>query len=137
MRGAAALRCLSQAVAYLRELLESDLVLGDGWISGEVSGPRTQPSVHTYFVLKDTGAQLHSVLFRAAMQRQRRMVDYLSQGAQVVVHGRMSVYEARGELQVVVDFVQPEGVGLRHAQYERLRLQLEEEGSAEAESSVQ
>jgi exodeoxyribonuclease VII large subunit len=119
---------VSQAVSYLRELLESDIVLGDVWISGEVSGPRTQASGHTYFVLKDAAAQLHSVLFRSAMLRQRRMVDYLTQGSQVIVHGRLTVYEARGDLQVVVDFVQPEGVGLDHAQFERLRLQLEEEG---------
>src|SRR3990172_9385853 len=119
---------VSQALAYLRELLESDLVLGDVWVAGEVSGPRTQPSGHTYFTLKDESAQLRSVLFRSAMLRQRRMADHLAQGAQVIVHGRLTVYEARGELQVVVDFVQPEGVGLRHAQLERLRLQLEEEG---------
>jgi exodeoxyribonuclease VII large subunit len=119
---------VSQALAYLRELIENDLVLGDVWVSGEVSGPRTQPSGHTYFTLKDAGSQLRSVLFRAAMQRQRRMADYLTQGSQVIVHGRLTVYEARGELQVVVDFVQPEGVGLKHAQFERLRLRLEEEG---------
>ncbi|MPZ50685.1 MAG: exodeoxyribonuclease VII large subunit [Dehalococcoidia bacterium] len=119
---------VSQAVAYLRELLESDLVLGDVWISGEVSGPRTLPSGHTYFEIKDAGARLSGVVFRATHLRQRRLIDYLTQGSQVIIHGKLSVYEARGELQVVVDFVQPEGVGLRHAQYERLRLQLEEEG---------
>lgn len=119
---------VSQAVAYLRELIDNDLVLADVWVSGEVSGPRTQPSGHTYFTLKDAGSQLRSVLFRSAQMRQRRLVDHLTQGSQVIVHGRLTVYEARGELQVVVDFVQPEGVGLKHAQYERLRLQLEEEG---------
>jgi exodeoxyribonuclease VII large subunit len=119
---------VSQAMTYLRELIETDLVLGDVWVSGEVSGPRTQPSGHTYFTLKDETGQLRSVLFRAAMLKQRRMVDYLAQGSQVIVHGRLTVYEARGELQIVVDFVQPEGVGLRHAQLERLRAQLEEEG---------
>jgi exodeoxyribonuclease VII large subunit len=119
---------VSQALSYLRELVESDIVLGDVWLSGEVTGPRTQPSGHTYFTLKDEGGQLRSVLFRSALLRQRRMVEYLTQGAQVIVHGRLSVYEARGELQAVVDFVQPEGVGLHHAQFERLRVQLEEEG---------
>src|SRR5688500_14338352 len=115
---------VSQALSYVRELLESDIVLADIWLSGEVTGPRTQPSGHTYFTLKDDSTQLRSVLFRAAQMRQRQMVDYLTQGAQVIVHGRFAVYEARGELQIVVDFVQPEGVGLGHAQFERLRLQL-------------
>ena len=119
---------VSQLLSYLRELLESDLVLADVWVSGEVSGARTQPSGHTYFTLKDANAQLRSVLFRPTQARQRRMIDYLTQGAQVIVHGRLGVYEARGELQIVIDFVQPEGVGLRHAQFERLRQQLEEEG---------
>ncbi|HLG12110.1 MAG TPA: exodeoxyribonuclease VII large subunit [Dehalococcoidia bacterium] len=119
---------VSQALGYLRELLESNIVLGDVWISGEVSGPRTQPSGHTYFTLKDEAAQLRGVLFRNTMQKQPRVAQHLTQGSQVIVHGRLTVYEARGELQVVVDFVQPEGVGLRHAQYERLRQQLEEEG---------
>src|SRR5262249_50167743 len=77
---------VSQATSYLRELLESDLVLGDVWISGEVSGPRTQPSGHTYFVLKDANSQLRAVMFRSALLRQRRMVDYLEHGAQVMVH---------------------------------------------------
>src|SRR3990172_141083 len=119
---------VSQALSYLRELIESDLVLGDVWVAGEVSGPRTQPSGHTYFTLKDESAQLPSVLFRSALLRQRRLADYLTQGAQVIVHGRLTVYEARGELQIVVDFIQPEGVGLRQAQFEKLRIQLEEEG---------
>jgi exodeoxyribonuclease VII large subunit len=123
---------VSQALGYLRELIESDIVLGDVWVSGEVSGPRSQPSGHTYFTLKDANAQLRSVLFRSAAQRQKRMLDHLTQGAQVIVHGRMTVYEARGEIQISVDFVQPEGVGLRHAQFERLRLQLEEEGLFDA-----
>src|SRR3972149_5087082 len=123
---------VSQALSYLRELIESDLVLGDVWVAGEVSGPRTRPSGHTSFPLKDESAQLRSVLFRSALLRQRRLADYLTQGSQVIVHGRLTVYEARGELQVVVDFVQPEGVGLRQAQFERLRLQLEEEGLFDA-----
>jgi exodeoxyribonuclease VII large subunit len=120
---------VSQALSYLRELLETDYLLADVWISGEVSGPRTQPSGHTYFTLKDAASQLRGVLFRGTNPRQNRiLVRHLEQGAQVIVHGRVTVYEARGELQIVVDFVQPEGVGLRQAQFERLRAQLEEEG---------
>lgn len=119
---------VSQALGYLRELLESNIVLADVWISGEVSGPRTQPSGHTYFTLKDGEAQLRGVLFRSAMLRAPRVAEHLSQGSQVIVHGRVTIYEARGELQIVVDFVQPEGVGLRHAQFELLRQHLQEEG---------
>jgi len=119
---------VSQTLSYLRELIETNIVLGEVWISGEVSGPRVQPSGHAYFTLKDASAQLRGVMFRTALARQPRAVEFLTQGSQVVVHGRVTVYEARGELQVVADFVQPEGIGLRQAQLERLRQQLEEEG---------
>ena len=117
-----------QAVTYLRELIETDLVLGDVWLSGEVSAPRTQPSGHTYFALKDANASLRAVMFGGDLRRRPQMAQYLTHGTQVTAHGRMSVYEARGELQIVVDFIQPEGVGLRQAQFDKLRLQLEEEG---------
>ncbi len=119
---------VSEVTARLKEVLESDLLFTDLWVSGEVSD-RSQPaSGHTYFVLKDAGAQLRAIFFRPNQQRQRAMLEHLERGAQVIVHGRLTLYEQRGELQCIVDFVQPEGVGLRHAQFERLRQQLEEEG---------
>jgi exodeoxyribonuclease VII large subunit len=119
---------VTQAVTYLKELIETDLVLGDVWLSGEISAPRTQPSGHTYFALKDAGASLRAVMFGGDLRRRPLMAQYLMHGTQVTAHGRLSVYEARGELQIIVDFIQPEGVGLRQAQFERLRAQLEEEG---------
>jgi exodeoxyribonuclease VII large subunit len=56
------------------------------------------------------------------------MLEHLQRGAAVIVHGRLTLYEQRGEIQCIVDFVRPEGVGVRQAQFERLREQLEEEG---------
>jgi len=119
---------VSQVTSRLKELLESDLLFADLWISGEVSESSKPASGHTYFVLKDASSQLRAVFFRPNYQRQRQMLDYLERGAQVVVHGKLTMYEQRGELQCIVDFVRPEGVGLRQAQYERLREELEEEG---------
>jgi exodeoxyribonuclease VII large subunit len=119
---------VSQVTARLKELLESDLLFGDLWVSGEVSDISQPASGHTYFVLKDPQAQLRAIFFRPTVQRQRQMLEYLARGAQVIIHGRLTVYEQRGDLQCVVDFVQPEGVGVRHAQFERLRQKLEEEG---------
>jgi exodeoxyribonuclease VII large subunit len=119
---------ISQATSYLRELIENDIVLGDVWLSGEVSGPRKPPSGHTYFTLKDAGSSINAVMFRTAAQRQRGVANLLLHGSQVIAHGKISIYEARSELQIVVDYVQPDGVGLRQAQFERLRAQLEEEG---------
>jgi exodeoxyribonuclease VII large subunit len=121
---------VSQVTAYIGELLASDLALADVWIAGEVSGPRTQPSGHSYFTLKDAGAQLRCVMFRSSQVRPqaRGMNGHLVQGAQVIAHGRLSFYEARGDIQVVVDWLRPEGVGLRQAQLDLLMAKLEEEG---------
>jgi exodeoxyribonuclease VII large subunit len=119
---------VSQVTARLKEMLEADLLFSDLWVEGEVSDKSQPASGHTYFVLKDAGAQLRAVFFRPNRQRERLMLEHLQRGAQVIVHGRLGVYEQRGELQCVVDFVQPAGVGIAHAQFERLRQQLEEEG---------
>jgi exodeoxyribonuclease VII large subunit len=114
---------VSQVTAYLRELLETNPHLADLWISGEVSNLTRSPAGHVYFTLKDENAQLRCVFFRRP-----NMGAPLDQGMQVVAHGRVSLYEVRGDLQFYVDFVQPEGVGVLHAQFERLKAQLEEEG---------
>ncbi|MEX1254344.1 MAG: exodeoxyribonuclease VII large subunit [Dehalococcoidia bacterium] len=112
-----------QIATHLRELLESDLFLSDLWISGEVSNFSRYPSGHIYFSLKDANSALRSVLFKSANPG-----FAFADGDQVVAHGRVSFYEARGDLQFIVDFVQPEGVGALQAEFERLKAQLDEEG---------
>lgn len=112
-----------QVATHLRELLESDLFLSDLWISGEVSNLRRYPSGHLYFSLKDAEAALSCVLFKSA-----NTGFQFEDGHQVVAHGRISFYEVRGDLQFIVDFVQPEGVGALQAEYERLKARLQEEG---------
>jgi len=114
---------ISEVTTYLRELLEATPHLADLWVSGEVSNLNRSPAGHVYFTLKDENAQLRCVFFRRP-----NMGAPLDQGMQVVAHGRVSLYEVRGDLQFYVDFVQPEGVGVLHAQFERLKAQLEEEG---------
>jgi exodeoxyribonuclease VII large subunit len=109
-------------------MLEADLLFSDVWISGEVSESSRPASGHTYFVLKDPGSQLRAVFFRPNYERQRLMLEHLQRGAAVIVHGKLTLYEQRGELQCIVDFVRPEGVGVRQAQFELLREQLEAEG---------
>ncbi|HEY8491215.1 MAG TPA: exodeoxyribonuclease VII large subunit [Dehalococcoidia bacterium] len=114
-----------QVTTYLKELLESDVHLADLWVTGEVSNLSRSANGHLYFTLKDSGTQIRCVYFRRA-----RMpgADLLAHGAQVVAHGRVSLYEVRGDLQYYVDFVHAQGVGLLHLQFERLKAQLEEEG---------
>ncbi len=113
-----------QITARLKELLEGDLSLSDLWISGEVSNLKRYPSGHHYFSLKEGGdAVLGCVLFKGSNTGFR-----FADGDQVVAHGRVSFYEPRGQLQFIVDFVQPEGVGALQAEFERLKARLAEEG---------
>jgi len=115
---------VSQLATYLRELLETDLHLADLWLEGEVSNLSRSTAGHTFFTLKDEFAQLRCVMFR----RQYGEGTVLENGVQVVAHGRITLFEKRGELQLNVDFLQPAGVGIWQAQFERLKAQLEEEG---------
>ena len=112
-----------QIALHLRELVESDLFLSDLWIAGEVSNYRRYPSGHVYFSLKDADAALSCVLFKSDNKGFQ-----FEDGSAVVAHGRVSFYEVRGDLQFIVDFVQPEGVGALQAEFERLKVRLDEEG---------
>jgi len=114
---------ITEVIGYLREILEADSVLVDLWISGEVSNLSQSAAGHLYFTLKDEGSQLRCVLFRG-----ERLSTQLGNGAAVVAHGRISIYEVTGALQFYVDLVQPEGVGILHLEFERLKAKLEEEG---------
>src|SRR3990172_8305818 len=114
---------IRQAASYLRQILEADEVLADLWVEGEVSNLSRPSSGHVYFTLKDDSAQLRCVLFRGQNQGFQ-----LENGAQVIAHGRVSIYEAWGQLQLYVDFVRPQGMGLLHLQLERLKEKLRAEG---------
>ena len=116
---------VSQVCRYLRESLEVDELLKDLWIEGEVSNLIVSSAGHHYFTLKDATGQLRCVLFRSRVAGQAARP---TNGAAVVVHGRMSLYEPQGALQFYVDLVQPEGVGLLHLRFEALRAALEREG---------
>src|ERR1041385_5941557 len=96
-----------------------------GWVRGEVSNLRAQASGHVYFSLKDAGAQLSAVLFRGDALRQ---TVQLRDGLQVVVYGEISVYEARGQYQLVVRAVIEDGVGRLQREFEALKLRLAGEG---------
>src|SRR5262245_22276019 len=112
-------------VAYLKETLESDSLLFDVWLTGEVSSLNRSANGHVYFTLKDPRAQLRCVMFRLDTPRGG---DLLDMGAQILAHGRISVYPERGDLQFVADAVQPEGLGAREAEFRRLRDKLAAEG---------
>lgn len=115
---------VSQLNGYIRELVEADDLLADVWVEGEISNFNRHSSGHCYFSLKEGEAQLSAACWRTYAAR----LALPSNGDAVLAHGKISFYEARGQLQLYVDDIKPAGIGLLQAQFERLRARLEAEG---------
>jgi exodeoxyribonuclease VII large subunit len=111
--------------SYIRQVLESDDVLADIWVEGEIAETFVARSGHVYFTLHDDESRLKCVLFKAQAQRLRALPRT---GDQIAAHGRISVYERDGTYQLYVDFLQPAGLGILALQLELLRQQLAAEG---------
>jgi exodeoxyribonuclease VII large subunit len=114
---------VSQVATYIRSELESDPHLSDLWIEGEVSNLSIASSGHAYFNLKDRQAVLQAVMFRS-----QRGIQLLVNGGSVTAHGRISFYEPRGTLNIMVDVVAPQGLGELALELERLKQKLSSEG---------
>ncbi len=97
----------------------------DVWIEGEVSNFKAYPSGHLYFALKDEGSQLQAVCFRHSAQR---LKFKLEDGMLVVGHGRLEVYQPNGKYQVILDTIEPKGLGALQKAFEQLKRRLEKEG---------
>ena len=95
------------------------------WVSGEVSNLRQPLSGHYYFTLKDANAQLRAVLFKGSHQHMRFKPQ---EGSQFLCRGRLTVYEPRGEYQLVVDYLEPLGQGALAQAFEALKTRLKAEG---------
>ena len=95
------------------------------WVRGEVSNLRAAPSGHTYFTLKDGDAQLPAVLFRREAQALRFS---LADGLEVLLRGRVSVYEQRGQMQLIAEYLEPVGAGSLQLAFEQLKQKLNAEG---------
>ncbi len=111
----------------IRQRLESHFSLV--WVSGEISNLRQPLSGHYYFTLKDAGAQLRAVLFKGNHQHLRYRPE---DGGQVLCRGRITVYEPRGEYQLVVDYLEPLGLGALAQAFEALKTRLQAEGLFDA-----
>lgn len=116
---------------YLKELLETNDILQNIWVHGEVSNCKTYPSGHCYFTLKEGEAQLLCVFFKYA--RLRSSAPTLRDGMAVAVNGRISFYERDGKLQCYVEAVRLLGEGALFQQFELLKARLAAEGLFEAE----
>ena len=107
----------------IKRLLEKQI--GAVWVSGEITNLRAQSSGHVYFTLKDVAAQLSCVLFRGTAAAQKSL---LADGQKVLLQGDVTVYEARGQYQMIVRAVELQGVGALQAAFEKLKQKLNAEG---------
>jgi exodeoxyribonuclease VII large subunit len=115
-------------VAAVRTHIEREYA--DAWVEGEISNFRAPESGHLYFTLKDGNAQIRVVMFRSSARLLRfRPAD----GLQVVVRGRVTIYEDRGELQISAEYIEPKGAGSLQLAFEQLKAKLEAEGLFAAE----
>jgi exodeoxyribonuclease VII large subunit len=114
---------VSELTGSIRGLLETSFSFVT--VVGEISGLRQAPSGHLYFLLKDEQAQIRAVMFK---QQRRYLAKPPAEGLAVICRGRVSVYEPRGEYQLVVDFLEAKGPGELQLAFEHLKKRLGEEG---------
>ncbi|HKQ35936.1 MAG TPA: exodeoxyribonuclease VII large subunit [Nitrospiraceae bacterium] len=114
---------VSELTGLLRTSIEEQF--SDVWLEGELSNLRAPGSGHVYCTLKDKTSQIRAVLFRPSAVRLRFA---LQEGLQVIVRGRLTVYEPRGEYQIVLDTVEPKGIGALQLAFEQLKARLAAEG---------
>jgi exodeoxyribonuclease VII large subunit len=97
----------------------------DTWVEGEISNFCAHDSGHLYFTLKDENAQLNAVMFRS----QARLLRFRPEnGMQVIVRGRITIYEDRGQLQISAEYIEPKGAGALQIAFEQLKAKLQAEG---------
>ena len=114
---------VSQLTRDIKAIMEA--AFDSIWVEGEISNFRTVASGHSYFVLKDAKSQVRCVLFKG----HRAGIKFQPEdGDQVLLFGRITVYDARGEYQIVTESMEPRGLGALQKAYEQLKIKLEKEG---------
>jgi exodeoxyribonuclease VII large subunit len=114
---------VSELTGRIRTLLEDTFV--DVWVEGELSNCRVWNTGHMYFTLKDAHAQIKGVMFRSALRSLRFKPQ---DGLRVVARGRLSVYDPKGEYQIVCEHLEPEGLGALQLAFDQLKQRLAAEG---------
>ncbi len=116
---------VAQLNGYAKTLLESDEFISDIYVRGELSNFKIYSSGHLYFSLKDEKAAIAGVMWRSYAAK---LPFVPKDGLKVVAHGRISLYEDSGRYQIIVDDLQPDGIGSLYYAYEQLKAKLGEEG---------
>lgn len=110
---------------YIRMKLDSDGLLSDVWIRGEISNFTHHGSGHMYFTLKDESSRIKAIMFAS---HNRGLPFVPKEGAKVIARGNVTVYERDGQYQFYATHMQPDGIGSLYLAYEQLKRKLEEEG---------
>ncbi|BFH61688.1 exodeoxyribonuclease VII large subunit [Paenibacillus azoreducens] len=110
---------------YIRMKLDSDNLLSDVWIRGEISNFTHHSSGHMYFTLKDEGSRIRAIMFASHNQR---LPFVPKEGSKVIARGNVTVYERDGQYQFYATHMQPDGIGSLYLAFEQLKKKLEEEG---------
>jgi len=116
---------VKELTGYLHGILESDDLLRDIWVQGEISNLSRASSGHIYFTLKDQNASIRCAMWRP---NALRLITPLQDGQSVEAHGYVDIYEAGGQLQFYADTIRPAGEGLLYQEFIKLKVQLEAEG---------
>jgi exodeoxyribonuclease VII large subunit len=120
---------VTELTGYIKQLVDSDMLLSHVWVVGEISNFKYHSSGHMYFSLKDEGAVIKSVMFRTQNSRLKFRPE---EGMKVIVRGYVSVYSLGGSYQLYVDEMQPDGTGALYFAFEQLKLRLESQGLFDA-----
>jgi exodeoxyribonuclease VII large subunit len=118
---------VTELTVRVRDLLEQEFF--EVWVEGELSNCRVWNTGHLYFTLKDGASQVRSVIFRSAL---RYLKFKPADGLRVVARGRVSVYEPKGEYQLVCEHLEPHGLGALQLAFDQLKKRLQEEGLFDA-----
>ena len=118
---------VSELTTRVKRELENSI--GQVWVEGEITNLRRQSSGHMYFSIKDASTQLSCVLFRGTRATQKELIE---DGKKVVLQGELTVYEARGQYQLVARSVEMQGLGALQIKFEKLKASLSEEGLFDA-----
>ena len=114
---------VTEITRNIRQVLETNF--SSLWVEGEVSNVRAPSSGHLYFTLKDAESQLKGVMFK---HLNKFLKFELKDGLQVIAHGEITVYEKRGDYQLLADTLEPKGRGALQLAFEQLKNKLEKEG---------
>src|SRR3954466_12592981 len=118
---------VTELTVRVRDLLEAEFF--EVWVEGELSNCRVWNTGHLYFTLKDGASQVKAVIFRSALRDLKfKPVD----GLRVVARGRISVYEPKGEYQLVCEHLEPHGRGALQLAFDQLKKRLQDEGLFDA-----